>query len=191
MGGIWGRGGGWGVYDRAAAEGGWGVYDRAAAEVGWGVYDRAAAEGVCGVYGGAAAEGGWGVYGGEAGGGGYMTAPLQRGGGGYMTAPLQRGVGGYMTVEVTLHQHTPMFIFCRFLSDGHVFKDCGRPCERHKVEPLSRTGARHPLVADLGCHDTLSNGTAQTGTQFLGMLRGAGCKHFRLEHMRLVSSRGH
>ena len=93
------------------------------------------------------------------------------------------------SVEVTLHQHMPMFhmehcVFCRFLSDGTDFKDCGRPCEKHKVELLDRSGAKHPLVADLGCRNTLYNGTAQTGAQFFGMLRGAGCKHFRLELLR-------
>ena len=39
----------------------------------------------------------------------------------------------------------------------------------------------HPLRADLGCRNTLFNGTAQTGVEGLPALLGAGVRHFRLE----------
>eukprot|EP00667_Euglena_gracilis_P001211 EG_transcript_1209 len=89
-------------------------------------------------------------------------------------------------VEVTLHQHMPMFhmeycVFCKFLSDGHNFTDCGRPCEKHEVELEDRSGARHVLKADLGCRNTLFNSKAQTGSEHFSRLLAAGCDHFRVE----------
>ena len=89
-------------------------------------------------------------------------------------------------LEVTLHQHMPLFhmehcLFCAFLSDGHDHTDCGRPCEQHTVTLKDRSGVEHPLRADLGCRNTLFNGTAQTGVEALPALRKAGVTSFRLE----------
>ena len=89
-------------------------------------------------------------------------------------------------VEVTLHQHMPLFhmehcLFCAFLSDGHDHTDCGRPCERHTVLLRDRSGVDHPLLADLGCRNTLFNGRAQTAAEALPQLLKAGVQHFRLE----------
>lgn len=89
-------------------------------------------------------------------------------------------------VEVTIHQHMPLFhmehcLFCSLLSDGHDHTDCGRPCEKHQVVLRDRSGGEHPLRADLGCRNTLFNGTAQTAAEALPALRKGGVKHFRLE----------
>jgi len=89
-------------------------------------------------------------------------------------------------LEVTLHQHMPLFhmehcLFCAFLSEGHDHTDCGRPCEQHSVTLRDRSGVEHPLRADLGCRNTLFNGTAQTGVEGLPALRQAGVRHVRLE----------
>ena len=89
-------------------------------------------------------------------------------------------------LEVTLHQHMPLFhmehcLFCAFLSEGHDHTDCGRPCEQHAVTLRDRSGVEHPLRADLGCRNTLFNGTAQTGVEGLPSLLRAGVKRFRLE----------
>ena len=89
-------------------------------------------------------------------------------------------------LEVTLHQHMPLFhmehcLFCAFLSEGHDHTDCGRPCEQHTVTLRDRSGVEHPLRADLGCRNTLFNGTAQTGVEGLPALRQAGVRHVRLE----------
>ncbi|MCP9850538.1 U32 family peptidase [Cyanobium sp. Morenito 9A2] len=89
-------------------------------------------------------------------------------------------------LELTLHQHMPMFhmehcLFCAFLSDGHDHTDCGRPCEQHQVLLRDRSGAEHPLKADLGCRNTLFNGKAQTAVEALPPLVGAGIRHFRVE----------
>ena len=89
-------------------------------------------------------------------------------------------------LEVTLHQHMPLFhmehcLFCAFLSDGHDHTDCGRPCEHHSVSLRDRSGVDHPLRADLGCRNTLFNGTAQTGVEGLPALLRAGVRHLRVE----------
>jgi putative protease len=89
-------------------------------------------------------------------------------------------------VEVTVHQHMPLFhmehcLFCAFLSDGHDHTDCGRPCEQHTVLLRDRSGAEHPLRADLGCRNTLFNARAQTAAEVLPQLRKAGVGHLRLE----------
>ena len=89
-------------------------------------------------------------------------------------------------LEVTLHQHMPLFhmehcLFCAFLSNGHDHTDCGRPCEQHTVSLRDRSGVEHPLRADLGCRNTLFNGTAQTGVEGLPALLRAGLHAFRIE----------
>jgi len=91
-----------------------------------------------------------------------------------------------VAVELTLHQHIPMFhmehcLFCAFLSEGHDHTDCGRPCEQHTVLLRDRSGAEHPLRADLGCRNTLFNGTAQTAAEAIPVFLRAGVRHFRIE----------
>jgi putative protease len=89
-------------------------------------------------------------------------------------------------VDITLHQHMPLFhmehcLFCAFLSDGHDHTDCGRPCEQHTVTLRDRSGAEHPLRADLGCRNTLFNGRAQTAAEALPQFLAAGVQRLRLE----------
>ena len=90
------------------------------------------------------------------------------------------------SLEITVHQHMPLFhmehcLFCAFLSDGHDHTDCGRPCEQHTVVLRDRSGAEHPLRADLGCRNTLFNGRAQTAAEALPQLQRAGVRHLRVE----------
>jgi putative protease len=99
--------------------------------------------------------------------------------------------------EITLHQHMPMFhmehcVFCAFLSEGKDFRDCGRPCETHAVKLRVpefhakgvQTGTEHVLQADAGCRNTVFNGTAQTGAEYLPRLVQAGCAHLRIEFLQ-------
>lgn len=88
--------------------------------------------------------------------------------------------------EVTIHQHLPMFhmehcVFCRFLSDGTDFTNCGRPCETHEIELRDRMGYKHPVKADAGCRNTVFNAVPQSAGAYLERLRGAGVEHFRIE----------
>jgi putative protease len=88
--------------------------------------------------------------------------------------------------EITLHQHIPMFhmehcVFCAFLSQGTDYTNCGRPCDKHKVEIRDRVGLEHPLKADAGCRNTVFNGRAQTGAEYANRLMSSGARHFRIE----------
>ncbi len=90
-------------------------------------------------------------------------------------------------IEITLHQHMPMFhmahcVFCAFLSDGGKdFRDCGKPCEKHRVFLRDRTGAEHLVKADATCRNTVFNARAQTGAEFFGEMRSRGARFFRIE----------
>ncbi|WP_232317224.1 U32 family peptidase, partial [Anabaena sp. CA = ATCC 33047] len=88
--------------------------------------------------------------------------------------------------EVTIHQHIPMFhmehcVFCAFLSEGTDYTNCGRPCEQHEVKLRDRVGSEHILLADTGCRNTVFNGTAQTGAEYVQRLIDLGLRHFRIE----------
>lgn len=70
-------------------------------------------------------------------------------------------------LEVTLHQYMPEFhmehcVFAAFMSKGSSFKDCGKPCEKHKVELKDAYGNMHFLKADQECRNTLYRGSAQS-----------------------------
>jgi hypothetical protein len=60
-----------------------------------------------------------------------MTSTLRR-------SPTWPTALGLKHLEVIAYQHLPVFhtehcVFCRFLSKGTSYKDCGRPCEQTKV----------------------------------------------------------
>ncbi len=88
--------------------------------------------------------------------------------------------------EVTIHQHMPLFhmehcVFCAFLSDGTDYTNCGRPCDTHQVKLRDRVGTEHVLQADAGCRNTLFNGMAQTGAEYVQKLLEIGLRSFRIE----------
>ena len=88
--------------------------------------------------------------------------------------------------DITIHQHMPMFhmehcVFCAFLSSGKDYRDCGRPCDRHRVALRDRVGAELPLKADAGCRNTVYNNRAQTGAEYVGRLLELGARNFRVE----------
>jgi putative protease len=91
--------------------------------------------------------------------------------------------------EVVMHQHMPMFhmehcVFAAFLSTGKDWRDCGRPCDRHRVELRDRVGAEFPVVADAGCRNTVFNAVAQSAAEFVPRMRALGLIHFRVELLR-------
>jgi U32 family peptidase len=88
--------------------------------------------------------------------------------------------------DLTIHQHMPMFhmehcVFCAFLSSGKDYRDCGRPCDTHRVALRDRVGAELPLKADAGCRNTVFNNRAQTGAEYVGRLLELGARSFRVE----------
>lgn len=104
---------------------------------------------------------------------------------GEQIASLAHQIGGGW-LEVIAYQHLPVFhtehcVFCRFLSTGTTFKDCGRPCEKHRVELGDTNGRRHPVLADIGCRNTVFGAEAQEASSFLNDWLAAGIRDFRLE----------
>ena len=104
---------------------------------------------------------------------------------GKQVTALARQLGGER-LEAIAYQHLPVFhtehcVFCRFLSTGTSYKDCGRPCEKHRVELRDPSGRAHPLLADVGCRNTVFGAEAQEASAFLAAWRAAGIRHFRLE----------
>ena len=91
--------------------------------------------------------------------------------------------------ELVLHQHMPMFhmehcVFAAFLSEGTDHTNCGRPCDTHRVALKDRVGVAHPVMADVGCRNTVYHGRAQSGAAFHADFVARGARHFRLELLR-------
>jgi putative protease len=100
-------------------------------------------------------------------------------------ATLAEQLGGE-AIEAIVYHHLPVFhtehcVFCRFLSTGTSFKDCGRPCEKHTVSLRDVNGRSHPLLADIGCRNTVFGAEAQEASTHIDAWREAGIRHFRLE----------
>ena len=89
-------------------------------------------------------------------------------------------------IEVVAYHHLPVFhtehcVFCRFLSTGTSYRDCGRPCGKHRVELRDSSGRAHPVIADVGCRNTVFGAEAQQASGYIDRWRAAGIRHFRLE----------
>jgi putative protease len=100
-------------------------------------------------------------------------------------AELARNVGAER-IEVIAYHHLPVFhtehcVFCRFLSNGTSYKDCGHPCEKHRVSLRDGSGRAHPVMADVGCRNTVFGAEAQEASRHLEAWLRAGISHFRLE----------
>ena len=100
-------------------------------------------------------------------------------------ATLARTIGPDK-VEVVAYQHLAVFhtehcVFCRFLSQGTSHKDCGHPCEKHRIALRDVNGRAHPVMADVGCRNTVFGAEAQEASQYLELWRRAGIRDFRVE----------
>ena len=89
-------------------------------------------------------------------------------------------------LEVTAHHYIPAFhmehcVFAAFLSSGTSYSDCGRPCEKHRVQLRDTKGALHPLKADAECRNTMFNGAPQSAATLIPQLINLGVSVFRLE----------
>lgn len=88
--------------------------------------------------------------------------------------------------EVIAYHHLPVFhtehcVFCRFLSDGTSYLDCGQPCETHKVALRDVQGREHPVMADVGCRNTVFGAEAQVASRHIDQMMQRGIRHYRLE----------
>ncbi len=89
-------------------------------------------------------------------------------------------------IEAVAYHHLPVFhtehcVFCRFLSNGTSYRDCGRPCEQHRVALRDDSGRAHPVMADVGCRNTVFGAEAQEASRHLAVWLDAGIRRFRLE----------
>ncbi len=100
-------------------------------------------------------------------------------------ADLARGLGPG-AIEAVAYQHLQVFhtefcVFCRFLSSGTSSKDCGHPCETRRVALRDERGRTHPVMADVGCRNTVFGAEAQEASRHMDAWRAAGIAHYRLE----------
>jgi putative protease len=91
--------------------------------------------------------------------------------------------------EAVVHQHIPMFhmehcVFCHTLSKGKDYRDCGRPCDTHRVDLRDRAGKLNPLVADVGCRNTMYNAEAQSALEYIPKMQQMRLHDFRVELLR-------
>ena len=98
---------------------------------------------------------------------------------------LAQSIGG-QRFEVIAYHHLPVFhtehcVFCRFLSTGTSYLDCGHPCESHKVALRDVQGRQHPVMADVGCRNTVFGAEAQVASRHLDQMMQSGIRHYRLE----------
>ncbi|MDO9181661.1 MAG: U32 family peptidase [Bacteriovorax sp.] len=89
-------------------------------------------------------------------------------------------------IEVTIHQYMPSFhmehcVFAAFLSTGSSFKDCGKPCEKHRVELKDQFGNFHQIKADQECRNTMFNATSQSAAKLVPGWKALGLTEFRFE----------
>jgi putative protease len=74
------------------------------------------------------------------------------------------------------------------LSKGSSFKDCGKPCEKHKLELKDQFGNTHQIKADQECRNTMFNATPQSAAKLIPELLKANISQFRFE---ALYERGH
>lgn len=89
-------------------------------------------------------------------------------------------------IEVIAFHHLPVFhtehcVFCRFLSDGTDSTNCGHPCEKHRISLSDSQGRQHPVMADVGCRNTVFGAEAQFSAPAVQQWIDCGISDFRIE----------
>ena len=89
-------------------------------------------------------------------------------------------------LEVISYSHLPVFhtehcVFCRFMSDGTDNTNCGHPCEKHRVALRDASGREHPVMADVGCRNTVFGAEAQVSPKSISVWQAVGIADYRLE----------
>jgi putative protease len=52
------------------------------------------------------------------------------------------------------------------------------------VKLRDRVGVEHPVKADVGCRNTVFNGVAHTGAEYVARLQALGVRQFRIEFVQ-------
>ena len=91
--------------------------------------------------------------------------------------------------EVVVHHPMPLFhmehcVIAALLSHGKDHRDCGRPCEAHRVSLRDRAGMDHPVEADVGCRNTVFHAAAQSAAGVMAAAQRCGVRRFRIELVR-------
>ena len=68
--------------------------------------------------------------------------------------------------------HMEHCVFAAFLSNGKDWRDCGQPCDHHKVELRDRVGATFPVTPDAGCRNTVFNAVLQSAAEYVPRTAG-------------------
>ncbi|HEY6727027.1 MAG TPA: U32 family peptidase, partial [Polyangiaceae bacterium] len=89
-------------------------------------------------------------------------------------------------VALTLHHHVPTFhnshcVYAHLLSSGTDYRNCGRPCEAHRIALRDYAGHDHPVIVDVGCRNTVFNAFAQSAAPLVPRLLELGVRRFRVE----------
>lgn len=89
-------------------------------------------------------------------------------------------------ISVVLHHHIPTFhnshcVYAHVLSQGKDYRDCGRPCEKHRLALRDYAGHEHPMVVDVSCRNTMFNASAQSAAPLVPQLLELGVRRFRVE----------
>lgn len=89
-------------------------------------------------------------------------------------------------VEVFIHHHMPEFhmehcVFAAFLSTGSSFRDCGKPCEEHRVALKDMYGQEHYLAADQECRNTMFKKLPISVASLIERWTHMGARNFRYE----------
>lgn len=100
---------------------------------------------------------------------------------------VETGFGPW--AEVVVHHPMPLFhmehcVIAALLSEGRDHRDCGRPCERHKVSLRDRAGMEHPVEADVGCRNTVFHAASQSAAGVVARCQRAGVRRWRIELVR-------
>ena len=101
------------------------------------------------------------------------------------TEELVRNFGG-SRLEISVFEHLPAFymehcLYAACLTSAERFPRCGQVCSRHHIEIIDHKGARHSLVPDAECRNTLYLQRPQSALNFVPDFIELGIRRFRLE----------
>ncbi|MCK9183123.1 MAG: U32 family peptidase [Fibrobacteraceae bacterium] len=93
---------------------------------------------------------------------------------------------GGIHFEVSVFEHLPAFymeycLYAATLTEAERFPNCKQICSKHHIDILDHKGARHTLLSDAECRNTLYLEKPQSALNLVPMLKELGVNHFRLE----------